>query len=297
MTYPPGNPGYQSAQPPGAYGGSNPSFAKSVDNTSQLPRYLQLAVVALGLAAYLASFGPLVTVTSGGSAGPVGRISLVVPLAVLAALLAAVGLLPKAKNYAPVVAVLTTMAVLLAIARIVNHSAGVSIGWALWLVLAFVVAQAAAAVGILLLDAGVVTAPAPRPKYDPYAGYGLPPGGGYYSQPGQPSGPQSRGPYQAPQQSGYASYGGYPTGPATGGFGAPSGPSTGGFSTGSQPADPQGPPTPPTGFPGFGAPQSGGSAAAGGQSHGSANSGQGQQSESGPGSQTSSSDPSGPTPS
>lgn len=308
MTYPPGNPGYQPAQPPGAYGNLNPSFAQSAANTSQLPRYLQIAVVALGLATYLASFGPLMTIPSGGSAGPAGRISLVVPLAVLAALLAAVGLLPKAKNYAPVVAVLTTMATLLAIARVVNHTAGVAIGWALWLVLVLVIVQTIAAVGILLLDAGVVSAPAPRPKYDPYAQYGLPPAGGYYGQhgqhgqhsqpgqPGQPAAHQSRG-YQPPQQSGYASYGGYPTGPATGGFGAPSGPSTGGFSAGSQPADPQGPPTPPTGFPSFGSAQSGGSPAAGGQGHGSASSSQGEQPQGGHGSQTSSSDPSGSTPS
>ncbi|HET9874861.1 MAG TPA: DUF5336 domain-containing protein [Mycobacterium sp.] len=290
MTYPPGSPGYQ-PQPQGSYGAANPSFVRSADTVSKLPLYLQVAVVVLGLVAYLANFGPTLPVNDSALAGITGDVGLAVPAAVLAALLAAVGLLPKAKNYAAVVAVLAVLGALLAISTTLNKDDIYFIGWALWVVLGAAIVQAIVAVGALLLDAGVVTAPAPRPKYDPYAQYGLPPGSGYY---GQPSGPHAFGHQQGPQQSGYPSYGGYPSGPSTGGFSTPSGPSTGGFSTGSQHTQQQGPPTPPTGFPSFSPPPAGGSAT-GGQEQGSANSSQSQQSQGGQGSQTSSSSPSGPT--
>lgn len=283
MTYPPGNPGYQPAQAPGPYGAATPSFAKAADTASRFPQYLQAAVLVLGLVAYLASFGPTLPANDSALAGMTGDIGLAVPAAVLAGLLAAVGLLPKAKNYTAVVAAIAVLGALLAISTAVNKDEIFSIGWALWLVLGATVVQAIVAVVALLLDAGVVTAPAPRPKYDPYAQYGLPPGSGYYGQPGQPGGHHSFGHQPAP--SGYTSYGGYPSGPSTGGFGTPSGPSTGGFNTGSQPVQQPGPPTPPTGFPSFSPPPGGGSATGS----------QGQQPQGGSQGQGSSSAPSGPT--
>jgi hypothetical protein len=293
MTYSPGTPGtpgYQPAPPPGAYAAANPSFAKPADSASKLPLYLQIAVAVLGLATYLASFGPMLTVSDSELGGFTGDVGLAVPLAVFAALLAAVGLLPKAKSYAAIVCVVAVLGALLAIARTITKDDIFSVGWGLWLVLAFNVVQAIIAVGVLLLDSGVVTAPVPRPKYDPYAQYGLPLGTGYYG--------------HGPQQPGYPSYAGYPPGPPTGGFGSVSAPPTGGFGTGPQHTPQPGPPTPPTGFPSFSPPPAGGSAA-GGQSQGSVNSaqgeqpqgGQGQQSEGGQGQQTSSSAPPGPTPS
>lgn len=276
MTYPPGNPGYPPAQPSGSYGPSTPSFAKPADVESKLPLYLQVAVVVLGLGVYLANFGPLLSVTD--SEYPVilgGNAGYSVPLAVLAAVLAAVSLLPKAKSYTPVVAALAVLGALLAIGTVIGSGENFEIGWGLWLVLTFSILQAVAAVAAMLLEAGVITAPAPRPKYDPYAQYGLPPGGGYY---GQPSGPQSFGPQghqglQGQSQAGYPSYGGYPSGPPSGGFsapGAPSAPQSERFGTGPQsapqsapqstpPSAPQGPPTPPTGFPTFSPPPGAGS--------------------------------------
>lgn len=260
MTYSPGNPGFQSSQQPGSYGPSTPSFAKTADAESKLPLYLQIAVVVLGFGVYLANFGPIVTVTDGEYPLILGDAGHTVPLALLAALLAGVGLLPKAKLYTAVVAVVASLGALLAISTIAESGDSYTIGWGLWLVLTFSILQAAAAVGSLLLEAGVVTAPTPRPKYDPYAQYGLPPGGNYYGQHGYGQ--------QTPQQPGYPSYGGYPSGPSTGGFGAQSAPSTGGFGSGSQQQAPQGPPTPPTGFPSFSQPPAGGSggSATGGQS-------------------------------
>ncbi|HEU0189949.1 MAG TPA: DUF5336 domain-containing protein [Mycobacterium sp.] len=291
MTYPPGppgNPGYQPAQSPGQYGASNPpSFAKSTDDSSKIPFYLQVAVVVTGLLAYLVSYGPMLVPNEGDYVGLRGDVGYVIPAAVLAALLAAVGLLPKAKNYHAVIAAVAVVGALLAISQAMTAGEFFSVGWALWLVLGLTIVQAIAAVVGLLLDAGVVAAPSPRPKYDPYAQYGLPPGGGYYGQPGSHSGPvQQVGP------SGYPSYGGYPSGPSTGGFGLPSAPpppqpTTGGFGTGPQYTPPPGPPTPPTGLPSFGPPPGSGSAT-GEQSQGSADADQAQQT---PGDQASSSAP------
>ncbi|BAX94204.1 DUF5336 domain-containing protein [Mycobacterium shigaense] len=261
MTYSPGSPGYPPTQPGGSYPGATPSFAKTDDGPSKLPVYLNIAVVVLGLAVYLLNFGPTFTLgadlgaASGGRAGDAGTAVLV---AVLAALLAGLSLLPKAKNYAGIVAAVAVLGALLAISEIINTPAGFALGWAIWPLVAASVLQAVAAVVVLLLDAGVITAPTPRPKYDPYAQYGQygqygqQYGGqpGYYGQPG----PQQQ--HGGPQASGYGSqYGGYsnqgPTQsaiPTTGGFGAqPAGPHSGGQ---------QGPSTPPTGFPSFSPPPS-----------------------------------------
>ncbi|OBG42117.1 MULTISPECIES: DUF5336 domain-containing protein [Mycolicibacter] len=291
MTYSPGNPGFQPSQPSGSYGQPTPSFAKSGGEVeSKVPQYLRIAVVALGLGVYLANFGPIVTITDVDYPLILSDAGHTVPLAVLAALLAGAALLPKARSYTAVVAVVSALGALLAISTVADASGSYTIGWGLWLILIFSVLQAAAAVGSLLLEAGVVTAPAPRPKYDPYAQYGLPPGGNYYGQPGQQGyGHQGHQGQQAPQQPGYpSSYGSYPSAPSSGGFGAqqaPSSPSTGGFNSGGQQAAPQGPPTPPTGFPSYNSPSSGGSGSASTGGHSAAGSDQsstgGQQSQGG----------------
>jgi hypothetical protein len=206
-----------------------------------------VAVVVLGLATYLLNFGPMFTIST--DVGPfaselsAGGSTLPIAAALLAALLAAVGLLPKATNYAAVVAVIATVAALLVIYEVVTTPSGISVGWALWFVLGSTILQAVAAVGALLLDTGVISPPAPRQKYEQpqYGQYGPP--GGYYGQPGPPPGPGPRPGGYPPQQ-----YGGYPQGPSAGGFG-PIG-SQGGPQHGPQ----NGPPTPPTGFPSFSPP-------------------------------------------
>lgn len=260
MTYSSGSPGYQPAQSTasfGSSGSSGPSFAKSDDRDTTVRRSSTIAVVALGLAAYFLSFGPVINVTndlgsSGGSAmrhGPG-----VAMAALLAALLAAAGLLPKARNYTAIVAVISVLGALLLVERAVTLPDNVSAGWALWVILGLVVLQAIAAVAALLLDAGVVTAPAPRPKYDQYSQYGqYGQYGGYYGQHGQQP-YQQHGPQQSSQQ-GYSSqgsqYGGYSSGPSTGGFST-----SGSQQHGSHQSQPQGTSTPPTGFPSFSQPPS-----------------------------------------
>ena len=295
MTYPPGSPGYPPAQSPGAYGASSPSpsFTKSDDGESNLKLYLTVGVVALGLATYLLSYGPMITrVLPNGDELVESGSTLPIDLGLLAALLAGVSLLPKAKNYAAVVAAIAILGGLLLIEDTIGASGR---GWALWFALGSGVLQAILAVSALLLDAGVITPPAPRPKYDQYGHYGQ--YGGYYGQ---------QAPYQqSPQQSGYGSaYGGYPSGPSTGGFsavGQQSGPipaPQSGSQHGSSDAQQQGSPTPPTGFPSFSPPPSSGSGAPGqgnSANHGVAGQGQPSYGQGQP-PQTPSS-PSGPSPS
>lgn len=175
MTYTPGSPGYPPAQSGGSYGGATPSFAQADDAASKLPMYLNVAVAVLGFLAYLASFGPMFTISSelgGGSSEASGDTVLAVGMALLAGLLAGVSLLPKVKSYGAVVAVVSILGVFLMISSTFNKPSAFSTGWALWIVLVCIVFQAVAAVGALLLETGVVSAPAPRPKFDPYGQYG-----------------------------------------------------------------------------------------------------------------------------
>lgn len=270
MTYPPGSPGYPPAQSPGSYGASSTtSFTKSDDGESNLRLYLTVGVVALGLAVYLLSYGPMITrILPNGDELVESGSTLPIDLALLAAVLGAVSLLPKAKNFGAVVAAVAVLGALLLIEDTIGASGR---GWALWFALGCAVVQAILGVTALLLDAGVITAPAPRPKYDQYGHYGQ--YGGYYGQ---------QSPYQSPQQSGYGSqYGGYPSGPSTGGFssvGPQSGPihsQQSGPQQASSQAHQQGSPTPPTGFPSFSPPPSSGSGGSG-QGDGGNHAGSGQ---------------------
>jgi hypothetical protein len=246
MTYPPGNPGYPPAQSPGSFGApAATSFAKSEGADSNLKHYLTIGVAVLGVLTYLASYFPMVSrlLPNGDELVEKGS-TLPVDLVLVAGLLAGVSLLPKAKNYLAAVTAVSLLGSLLLIQDTIDAS---DRGAGLWIAVTAGVVQAALSIGALLLDAGVITAPAPRPKYDQYYGQY----GGYYG--------QQQAPYQ---QSGYGTqYGGYPSGPNTGGFPAQPGP---------QPSSAQsqhGSPTPPTGFPSFSPPPSSGSSTPG---HGNA---------------------------
>jgi hypothetical protein len=264
MTYPPGNPGYPPAQSPGSYGApAASSFAKPEGADSNLKHYLTIAVAVLGVLAYLASYFPMVSrlLPNGDELVEKGS-TLPVDLVLLAGLLAAVSLLPKAKNFLAAVTAISVLGALLLIQDTIDAS---DRGAGLWIAVTAGVVQAGVATGALLLDAGVITAPAPRPKYDQYYGQY----GGYYG--------QQQAPYQ---QSGYGTqYGGYPSGPTTGGFAAQPSP---------QPSSAQsqhGSPTPPTGFPSFSPPPPSGSGASsqggagdqGGSAHSQHSYGSGQQ--------------------
>lgn len=226
MTFPPNNPGYPAPQQPGY--GAAPAYppAPAAPARNKMPSLLSAAVAGLGLAAYLASFGPLLKINAdigpfGGASFTASGLSYWTIAALTASLLAAVSLLPRSKNYTPIVAVAAVLGVLLVIGQIINRPNGFSVGWALWAVLLFTVFQAVAAVTALLFESGALTPPAPRPQYGPF---GPPPG---YFPGGQPGG----------QHPGYpAPYANYPTG---------------GF------AGDDSPPTPPTGIPAQPGPASG----------------------------------------
>jgi len=244
MTYPPTNPGYPAPQQPGPYGApAVPAYPAPAAGPNKMPMYLTAGVVGLGLAAYLASFGPLLSINTdigpfGGAELTASGLSYWTVAALVAALLAAVGLLPRSKNYTAVVAVAAVLGVLLVLGQAINRPNGFSIGWALWLVLAFTLLQAIAAVAALLFETGVLTAPPPRPRYEQYGQYGPPPAG-YYGQPGGQAPPQRPGyPTQYP--------GSYPPSTSAGGYGP--------FDGQDAVTD-----TPPTGFPSYSPPSAAGS--------------------------------------
>ena len=174
MTYQPRNPGYPGPQQPVGYGAPalRPPGVQA-EGPGKVPVYLTGAVALLGFLAYLASFGPLFNINT--NMGPFGGAELTASgigywtiAALIAALLAAVGLVAKDKNYTPVAAVAAMLGLLLVIGQILNRPNGVSAGWALWLVLLLTLLQAGAAVTALLMENGVIAAPAPRPRYDTY---------------------------------------------------------------------------------------------------------------------------------
>ncbi len=239
MTYSSGGPGYPPAQHSGPYPPTT-HHEKVDDSPSKLPVYLLAGVALLGLAAYLLSFGP---VWKSGDASVSGVTILGIIAILFAALFAVVALLPKQGNYTPVVTATAAVGFLLTIWDLVK-GADVA-GWALIVIVVLSALQTVAAIAALLLDAGVVTPPAPRPKYDAYQPYG----GGFYGQPqfgGPPTGPHGpppQGPPSFGQPQGLPHRGGYP-GPG----------SSGGFPAHGQQS---GPPTPPTGFPTFAQPPGG----------------------------------------
>jgi Family of unknown function (DUF5336) len=245
MTYPPGSPGYPPAQQPTTQFaaptqqfGKLPEPASPAERPNKLPVYLTAAVAALGVAVYLSSYGPLFA--AGGDIFTPTLLDLGVVASLLAGLLAGVGLVPKQKFSPALVAVLSVLGFLLSVAIVLTAPQGVEIKWGLYLIIAFSVVQAIVAVAVLLFDAGVITPPVPKPRYEQpqqYGQYGAP--GSYYGQPHQPGPPPQQQQQLRP---------GYPS-PYPGGY--PGGPPSGGYSGGQQ----SGPPTPPTGFPTYGQPQ------------------------------------------
>ncbi|MEV0672670.1 DUF5336 domain-containing protein [Mycobacterium sp. NPDC050441] len=258
MTYPPSNPGYPPAPQSGSQFDATQQFAKAVPapapsapaaapaaaepGENKLPEILLAVVAVAGLLTYFVSFALDIAIVVG---------TLVVPLALLAALLAGVSVLPKQKNRVTAAVVLSTVAFLLSI-PVVLAAPGAESDWALYAMLVLTLIQAGAAIAALLFEAGIITPPAPKPQFEPQPQYGQYGGPSQYY--GQQHQPQHGGqPYQQaqPQQPGYPSqYGGYSGGPNTGGFPV----------QGQQGQQPSGPPTPPTGYPTYGQPQQSGPA-------------------------------------
>lgn len=276
MTYPPTGSGYPPGQQPTTQFSAptqqfgkveqpstqTPAPAAGADGAgaSKLPLILLAVVAALGLCVYLASFGTMFKIEStdfpqlGSASGTSLGLGFAVVASLLAALIAGASLLPRQKAPVGVIAAVSVLGFLLVLAEIINVPSGVSIGWALYVVILLTFLQSAVSIGALLLDSGIIAAPAPKPKYEQpqYGQYGAP-GQQYYGQhqPHQGAPQHQRPPY--PGQ-----YGGGYSGQQSGGGFTPIG-------------QQGGPPTPPTGFPTYGQPQSSPSGSAG---QGSASQGQ-----------------------
>ena len=264
MTYPPSSSGYPPGQQPTTqFSAPTQQFGKVEQPSAQapapasagpskLPFILLAAVAVLGLLVYLFSFGPQFQIEStdfpqlGSATGTSLGLGMAVVASLLSALIAAASLLPKQKAPVGIVSAIAVLAFLLVVAEIIQTPEGVSLGWALYVVIFLTFLQAALGIGALLLDAGIIAAPAPKPKYEQpqYGQYGGP--SQYYGQHASHQGgtQQQRPPY--PGQYG----GGYSGGSSSGG---------GYAAIGQQ----SGPPTPPTGFPTYGQPQASQSASTG----------------------------------
>ncbi|OBI95853.1 hypothetical protein A5661_20420 [Mycobacterium asiaticum] len=138
MAYPSGFEGYYPADQTGAHNGYS---AWTPGDAKPAHRHLTLAVVLLGLGAYLVSFGPMFNT---------GGIDWDVRFAVLAGLLAAFGLLPRQTAAPKIVAVLAAIGFLDALSRGIVVPDGIEPGWALWVLIVLNALQTAAAVGAVL---------------------------------------------------------------------------------------------------------------------------------------------------
>ncbi|WNG92037.1 DUF5336 domain-containing protein [Mycobacterium sp. ITM-2016-00318] len=267
MTYPPSSSGYPpSQQPTTQFSAPTQQFGKveqqqhqqgsvqtpaaiTPSGPSRLPFILLTAVAVLGLLVYLFSFGDVFTIESsdfpqmGSASGTSQGVVMAVVAALVSGLIAAASLLPRQKAPIGVIAAVAVLSFLLVLAEIIQKPEGVSIGWALYVVVLLTLLQSAVAIGALLLDSGIIKAPVPKPKHEQqpnYGPYGQP--NQYYGQHAAPQG-QGQGPGQQRPP--------YP-GQYSGGYSG-AGSSTGGFSAIGQHG---GPPTPPTGFPTYSQPQS-----------------------------------------
>ena len=184
MTYPPGSPGYPPAQQPTTQFaaptqqfGKLPDAAPAAEGPSKLPMYLTAAVAALGLAVYLSSYGPLFDSERTDFFTPT-----LLDLGVVASLLGGADRRRRPGAQAEGGARTGGGAVGAGLPaggrRRAHRARGVDIEWGLYLIIAFSVVQAIVAVAVLLFDAGVITPPAPRPRYEQqqqqYGQYGVP---------------------------------------------------------------------------------------------------------------------------
>lgn len=143
MAYP-GNSGYYPAEQSGDWSnaGGYAQWSPEPDSgTAASHRYWTQAVVLLGLCTYLVSFGPMLAV---------GGIDWDVRFAVLAALLAAFGLLPRQTPATKIVAALAALGFLDAVSRVIVVPEGLQPGWAMWVVVVLNGLQTGAAAGALL---------------------------------------------------------------------------------------------------------------------------------------------------
>jgi hypothetical protein len=209
--------------PAAAPAAASPPNARGADRFVAL---LALVVAGIGAATFLVGFAPYFKIF-GASANAYESIgAIVVGFALVAGLVAALGLLPASAGAAPaadhsgLAAAFALVALVVNLAQFVSLGAEYSAGVGMILLLLLLLGQTAAAGTLLLVKLGRVKAPAPRANTSGFGG--ARPQGGSGSQPsGQGGAPQGWGPstYGAP------GFGGQ-------GFGGPAGGNPQGFGPG-----------------------------------------------------------------
>ena len=206
MTYSTGPGGYGPPQGPSTpgYGLQSPGYgaAPAPGEGKGLPFFLHIGVVALGVLSFFAGFAPYISGSSAQFGGESISISasfnffetngvLSISLLLAAALVAALGMLPKQEIPEGVVASLSIVGFVSLLSQMVALPGEANIGFGLIIVLVTSFLQAALAIAALLFASGIIkpSQPSQQPQY------------GYYGQ----AGPYGQPPQQpgAPQQSYY----------------------------------------------------------------------------------------------
>ncbi|MFQ6330509.1 DUF5336 domain-containing protein [Nocardia sp. CWNU-33] len=214
MSYPTGGSGYNTPATPSvpsslgqSAGSTGTSSSTPGPDAKGLPYFLTAGAAGLGVLNFLLGFLPYagreaVNPLNGAKIASESANGFDVPLTALLALLllggllAGLSLLPK-QNWTGAAAAASLAGFLGLVVQSFNLSDGVELKWGAWVVLFLALVQAAAAVGAVLFEAGILTPPAPKPAapQGPPSGFGQ---GGYGQQPGAFS---AFG--QSPSQSGY----------------------------------------------------------------------------------------------
>jgi hypothetical protein len=163
MTYPSGWPAQRPMESSTAYGGGSPYFTSSPTRRTSASTYCARAVLLVGLATYVVSYGAV--------REPAG-IGWGVRFSTLAAIVAALGLLPRQAAHAKVVVALAVPAFLESLSGWLTVSETQDRRWVVIAIVVLTALQAVAASAALLTDISAGAPPDHRPApYDPYAYY------------------------------------------------------------------------------------------------------------------------------
>jgi hypothetical protein len=214
--YGPPAPGYGAAAAPAP--GYGAAAAPAPGEGKGLPFFLHIGVIALGVISFFAGFAPYISGSSAQFGGESISISasynffatngvVSISLLLAAALVAALGMLPKQEINDGVVTSLSVVGFVSLLFQMIALPGEANIGLGLIIVLVTSFLQAALAIAALLFASGIVKPPqrSQQPQYGYYgqAGtYGQPP-----QQPAQPSPPQQ------PYYGGAPAQGAYPQSP------------------------------------------------------------------------------------
>lgn len=162
MTYGGPDPYPYPAQSPTAYSGYWPYYTGFTNQRSLPETRLLWAVVALGVATYVVGYGPM--------PAP-GGMDWAVRFATLAAIVAALGLLPRQSAHTKAMVPLAVMGFLDALWRLITVSGGQESTWAAIVIVVVNALQALTAIGALLAQIRLFSSDRQSTAYNPYAYY------------------------------------------------------------------------------------------------------------------------------